>query len=76
MPSPSQTILQGGEYLRSDGSGSFIRDTALKIRWQVSKKEDLTKFRAKISAHCFSINMLLTTTGVLETSSRALVILY
>lgn len=63
--------------LRSDGSGSFIRDTALKIRWQVSKKDDLAKFRAEISAHCFAINMLLTTTGVLETSGRVLlVVLY
>lgn len=58
--------------LRCDGSGSFIRDTALKIRWQVSKKEDLAKFRAEINAHCFSINMLLTTTGVLAVSSHVI----
>ena len=50
--------------LQSGGSGSFIRDNALKIRWQICEKEDLAKFRAEINAHCFSINMLLTTTGV------------
>lgn len=49
--------------LQSGGSDSFIRDIAMKIRWQVSK-DDLAKFRAEINAHCFSINMLLTTTGV------------
>lgn len=53
--------------LQSDGSGNFIRDTAFKLRWQVSKKEDLAKFRAEINAHCFSINMLLATTGVFDT---------
>ena len=58
--------------LQSDGSGSFIRDTALKVRWQVSKKEDLAKFRAEINAHCFSINMLLATTGVFVVSSDVL----
>lgn len=56
--------------LQPDGSDSFIRDTALKLRWQVSKKEDLAKFRAEINAHCFSINMLLTTTGVFVSSNQ------
>ena len=50
--------------LKSGGSGSFLRDTAVKVRWQVSEKEDLAKFRAEINTHCLSINMLLTTAGV------------
>ena len=50
--------------LKSGGSGSFIRDTALKVRWQVSEKEDLVKFRAEINMYCLSINMLLMTAGV------------
>lgn len=49
---------------RGGGSGNFIKDTGLKFQWQVSEKEELAKFRAEIAAHCFSINMLLTTTGV------------
>ena len=58
--------------LQSDGSGNFIRDTALKVRWQVSMKEDLAKFRADINAICFTINMLLATTGVFAISSDVL----
>lgn len=50
--------------LQIGGSGSWVRDTALKVRWQVSEKEDLAKFRAEIDAHCCSINMLLTTVGM------------
>lgn len=43
-----------GRSLQPEGSGSLIRDTALKVRWQVSEKEDLAKFRAEINAHCSS----------------------
>ena len=57
-------VRKFGKCLQSGGSGSLIRDTAQKIRWQVSEKEELAKFRAEISAHCSSINMLLTTTGM------------
>lgn len=60
----NEQMQKFGKSLQSGGSGSFIRDTALKVRWQVSEKEDLIKFRAEINAHCFSTNMLLTTTGV------------
>lgn len=59
--------------LQSGGSDSFIRDIAMKIRWQVSK-DDLAKFRAEINAHCFSINMLLTTTGVFVSPSHTLIV--
>ena len=57
-------VRKFGRGLQPGGSGSRIRDTASKVRWQISEKEDLAKFRAEIHAHCFSINMLLTTTGV------------
>lgn len=59
-----EQIKKFGKSLQSGSSGSVIRDTALKMRWQISEKEELSKFRAEINAHCFSINMLLTTTGV------------
>ena len=70
-----EQVKRFGKGLRSGGSGSFIKDTALKIRWQVSEKEDLAKFRAEINAHCLSINMLLTTTGVFVSTSYELVAL-
>lgn len=59
-----EQVKKFGKNLQPGGSGSFIRDTASKIKWQVSEKDDLAKFRAEINAHCFSINMLLTTTGM------------
>ena len=59
-----EQLKKSGKSLQPGGSGSFVRDTASKIRWQVSEKDDLAKFRAEIIAHCFSINMLLTATGM------------
>ena len=56
-------VKKFGKSLQPGGSGNLIRDTASKLRWPSSEKE-LAKFRAEINAHCFSINMLLTTTGV------------
>ena len=65
-------VKKFGKSLQPGGSGSFVRDTLSKIRWQVSEKDDLAKFRAEINAHCFSINMLLTTTGMFVSSSNLL----
>lgn len=53
-----QRALQGG------GTGNLVRDTTAKIRWHVSEKDDLTKFRAVITAHCSSLNILMATAGV------------
>ncbi len=50
--------------LGGGGSGSVLRDTTMKIRWQVSHADELTKFRAEINAHCSAINMLLLTASV------------
>ncbi len=50
--------------LRNGGSGSVLRDATMKIRWQVSHADELTKFRAEINAHCSAINMLLLTASV------------
>ncbi len=46
------------------GSGSVGRDALSKIRWQISAKDDLGRFRAKIGASCASINVLLATAGL------------
>lgn len=50
--------------LKGGGSGSKIRDGVFKVRWQFMEREALAKFRAEIHAHCFSINILLATTGL------------
>ncbi len=47
--------------LREGGSGSRIRDVASKIRWSLSEKEYLAKFRTEINAHSLALNLLLTT---------------
>ena len=53
-----EIALEGG------GTGNLLRSTTAKIRWRVSEKDDLAKFRAVITAHCSSLNMLLATAGV------------
>lgn len=53
-----QRALQGG------GTKNMVRDTTAKIRWHVSEKDDLATFRAMITAHCSSLNILLATAGV------------
>ncbi len=50
--------------LEAGGTGNLLRSTTAKIRWRVSEKDDLAKFRAVITAHCSSLNMLLATAGV------------
>ena len=57
-------IKKYGPSLRDGGSGSFIRDATMKVRWQVAHADELTKFRAEINAHCSAINMLLLTASV------------
>ena len=52
-----QQVLRGG-------TGNLVRDTTAKIRWHVSEKDDLVKFRAAITAQCSSLNILLATAGV------------
>ena len=57
-------VKKFGPSLRESGSGNIVRDAARKIQWQVFQSHELTKFRAEIIAHCSSLNMLLTTTGM------------
>lgn len=53
-----QSALQRG------GTVDLVRDTAAKIRWHLSMKEDLARFRQEITAHSSSLNMLLATASV------------
>ena len=68
-----EQVKKFGRSLQPGGSGSFVRDTALKIRWQVSEKDDVAKFRAEINTHCYTINIMLTTTAVFVSSSYEVV---
>jgi len=37
--------------LEENGSGNIVKDAAMKIRWQLSQKDTLVRFRAEITAH-------------------------
>ena len=50
--------------LRCDGSGSFLKDSAMKLKWQVLQKGEVEKFRVEVIAQCSSINMLIATAHV------------
>jgi len=54
-------IKKYGSSLDVGASRKSIRNTAMKIRWQVSQKDEISRFRAVVSAHSSSINMLLAT---------------
>ena len=48
-------------HLRSEGSGSKVKDGWRKVQWALCKKEDVASFRAKLRGHTGSINVLLQT---------------
>ena len=50
--------------LQGRGTGNLFRDTTAKIRWQVSEKDNLTKFRTEITTLGSSLNLLLITAGM------------
>lgn len=39
--------------------GNVCRDVTMKVRWQMSKKEEVARFRAELAQHISSLNMLL-----------------
>ena len=53
-----QGVLQGR------GTGNLFKDTTARIRWHVSEKDDLAKFRAEITTLGSSLNLLLITIGM------------
>lgn len=55
-------------YLRTGGSGSRIKDSWVKIKWAVCKVEDLAAFKAALQGHSGSIQMLLLTIQMKQTS--------
>jgi len=46
---------------QNDGSGNVIKDAAMKLRWHMSEKEAVIKFRNTISSHTSALNSLLAT---------------
>ncbi|KAL2058888.1 hypothetical protein ABVK25_000180 [Lepraria finkii] len=56
--------------LKDGGSGSAFKDTASKVRWQVSERKRLATFRAEVNGHCSSINMLLGTMNIKLAESK------
>ncbi|EON68350.1 hypothetical protein W97_07608 [Coniosporium apollinis CBS 100218] len=55
------------KYARTLGSGipaNPVSTVAAKVRWQVSEREELTKFRAEVAAHNSFISTLLVTAGM------------
>ncbi|PVH79678.1 hypothetical protein DL98DRAFT_214990 [Cadophora sp. DSE1049] len=50
--------------LREGGSGDRIRDAAKKIKWALTQKEEVARFRTEINGHSSTINMLLITASI------------
>ena len=50
--------------LRDGGTGNVVKDVSMKIRWQISHCDDLTKLGAELNAHKSAINMLLAAASV------------
>ena len=50
--------------LRQGGSGDRIRDAGKKIKWALTHKEEVARFRTEINAHSSTINMLLITASM------------
>ena len=60
----SERIKKYKGSLQAESSGNFVKNAAHKVRWNVSEKEPLAKFRAEIITHCLSINTLIASAGV------------
>ena len=50
--------------LRDGGSGGLLQDAFGKIKWSITQKDELAKFRGEITAHASAINMLLITASM------------
>lgn len=44
--------------------GERVRDVGRKIKWGLTQKDELERFRAEINAHSSAINMLLITANM------------
>jgi hypothetical protein len=46
-------------HLQSNGSNSRVKDSWMKVKWAICKKDDVTKFKADLMGHTESIQLLL-----------------
>jgi len=53
----SQATVKFDRSLGVDPSGNVCRDVMMKVRWQMSKKEEVVRFRAQLGQHISSLNM-------------------
>ena len=59
-----QQVKKYQKGLSPQGSGNFVKDAALKLKWNSGEKAYLDKFRTEITAHHLSINTLVATAGI------------
>jgi primase-polymerase (primpol)-like protein len=57
-------IKKYDDHFTGNGRKSGIRGLGMKIRWQITEKDEVEKFRAEVTAHSAAINMLLATATV------------
>jgi hypothetical protein len=57
-------------HLRSEGSGSKLKDGWRKVQWALCRKEDVAMFRAKLRGETGSINVLLMTVHMYVTDGE------
>ncbi|OCL03034.1 hypothetical protein AOQ84DRAFT_392540 [Glonium stellatum] len=50
--------------LSEKNSSNAFTKTVMKVRWRVSEKDEIARFRAEVAAHTSSMNMLLATANV------------
>jgi hypothetical protein len=54
----SQQTVKFDKSLGVDPSGNVYRDVMMKVRWQMSKREEVGKLRAQLGQHTSSLNIL------------------
>ena len=47
------------KYLREEGSRNVVKDSAMKMKWQIFRSSELAKFKVEVIAHYSSINALI-----------------
>ncbi|KAF2092431.1 hypothetical protein NA57DRAFT_50298 [Rhizodiscina lignyota] len=55
--------------LKKDSSSNLVKGAVMKVRWQISEKESISKFRAEVTGHCNAIGMLLATANLTVSSN-------
>jgi hypothetical protein len=56
-----QKIWKYQPSLRAGGSGGILKDSWMKVRWALCKKDDLIRFKTELLGHTESIELLLMT---------------